>query len=89
VFGPLTASAAASNPVLQALHAHDHNGKFRSKGRYSAGTVRGTIWDTIDTCAGTITKVSRGSVNVYDYGTRQTVTVHAGHSYLAKAFQHH
>ncbi|MHB8691511.1 MAG: IPT/TIG domain-containing protein, partial [Solirubrobacteraceae bacterium] len=84
-FGPLTASTARSNPVLQTLHAQDHNGKFRTKGRYSAGTVRGTIWDTIDECAGTLTKVHRGTVNVYDFGKRKTVIVHAGHSYLAKA----
>jgi hypothetical protein len=87
-FGPLTASAAASNPILQTLHAKDHNGKFRTKGRYSAGTVRGTIWDTIDQCAGTLTVVHRGTVDVYDYGRRKTVPVHAGHSYLAKAFRH-
>ncbi len=81
----LAAHAARSNPILQTLHARDSHGRFRTKGRYSAGTVRGTIWDTTEECAGTLTTVHRGTVAVYDYGKRRTIAVHAGHSYLAKA----
>lgn len=78
------ARAAKVNPVLQALHANVH-GRFRTRGRYSAATVRGTVWDTIDRCDGTLTIVHRGTVDVYDFKRRKTIAVRAGHSYLAKA----
>jgi hypothetical protein len=79
------ANAAKARPnVLQTLHARDNHGRFRTKGRYSAGTVRGTIWDTSDQCNGTLTKVHRGTVDVLDFHRHKTITVHAGHSYLAK-----
>jgi hypothetical protein len=85
------ARIATAKPVLQTLNARDNNGKFRSRGRFSAGTVRGTVWSTSDRCDGTLTTVRRGAVKVFNYGTRKTVVVHAGHSYLAKAFRrrHH
>jgi hypothetical protein len=38
------------------------HGRFRSQGRYSAATVRGTIWSTIDECDGTRTVSFRGHV---------------------------
>jgi hypothetical protein len=78
--------AKASPKVLMALHAKDNHGKFRTKGRFSSATVRGTVWDTIDRCDGTLTVVKRGTVDVYDNHKRKTIRVHAGHSYLAKAF---
>lgn len=84
--GPRGQAARASPKVLQTLKATDDHGKFRTQGRYSSATVRGTEWETIDRCDGTLTAVERGTVEVYDEGTRKTVTVHAGHSYLAKAF---
>ena len=37
-------------------------GKFRTNGKYSAATVRGTIWLVEDRCEGTLTKVTRGTV---------------------------
>jgi hypothetical protein len=56
--------------------------------------VRGTVWDTIDRCDGTLTKVTRGVVAVRDLGRRRTVVIRAGKrtkargggrgSYLAK-----
>jgi hypothetical protein len=60
-------------------------GRFRTRGRYSAATVRGTIWDTIDRCDGTLTKVTRGVVVVRDLRKRRNITVRAGKSYLARA----
>jgi hypothetical protein len=74
-----------SSRVLQTLHASDNGGSFRTRGRYSSATVRGTIWDTTDRCDGTLTVVHRGTVEVDDFGLRRTITVHAGHRYLAKA----
>jgi VCBS repeat protein/FG-GAP repeat protein len=60
-------------------------GKFRTNGTYSAATVRGTIWLVQDRCEGTLTKVRRGTVQVRDFRRKRTVTVNAGHSYLARA----
>lgn len=84
-----SAGAAAgrhlSRRVLQTLHAHDSGGRFRTRGRYSAGTVRGTTWVTTDRCDGTLTIVRRGTVDVRDFARRRTIAVHAGHHYLARA----
>jgi hypothetical protein len=60
-------------------------GKFRTNGKYSSATVRGTIWLVQDRCDGTLTKVTRGTVRVRDNRRKKTVTVKAGHSYLARA----
>ena len=59
-------------------------GRFRTRGRYSAATVRGTIWTMTDRCDGTLTKVSRGSVVVRDLRRRRNVTVRAGKRTRAK-----
>jgi hypothetical protein len=81
----LWASIARLGPnVLQTLRARAH-GNFRTVGRYSAGTVRGTEWTTIDRCDGTLTIVYLHTVDVYDFTRHVTVAVHAGHSYLARA----
>ena len=60
-------------------------GRFRTRGRNSAATVRGTSWTMTDTCAGTLTTVKTGSVTVRDFRLRKTRTVRAGHHYLARA----
>jgi hypothetical protein len=60
-------------------------GRFRTRGRYSSATVRGTAWTTTDRCDGTLTKVTRGVVAVRDFRRKRTVRVRARHSYLAKA----
>ena len=59
------------------------NGRFRTRGRHSTATVRGTKWLTQDTCSGTLTVVSSGSVRVFDFGTHKTKVVKKGHRYLA------
>jgi Tol biopolymer transport system component len=60
-------------------------GRFRTRGRFSAATVRGTTWLTEERCDGTRTEVEKGVVAVYDRGRRATVRVKAGDSYLARA----
>ena len=60
-------------------------GRFRTRGRFSAATVRGTSWLTEDRCDGTLTKVTKGKVAVFDFGRDKRVTVKAGRSYLARA----
>jgi hypothetical protein len=59
------------------------HGHFRTRGRYSAGTVRGTTWSTIDYCNGTLIRVSRGIVDVFDFVLKRHIKVYAGHSYFA------
>jgi hypothetical protein len=63
----------------------DGKGAFRTSGRHSAATVRGTKWLTQERCDGTLTRVTRGVVSVFDKTTKKTVTVRAGQSYLARA----
>lgn len=60
-------------------------GRYRTRGRYGAATVRGTVWLTEDRCDGTLFVVRSGVVSVFDFALRRTVVVTAGHSYLVRA----
>jgi hypothetical protein len=62
----------------------DGHGSFRTKGRHSAATVVGTKWLVQDTCTTTTTSVKRGKVKVRDFAKKKTVTVKAGHKYVAR-----
>ncbi|WCB92527.1 hypothetical protein DSM104299_01223 [Baekduia alba] len=68
----------------RSLWGSDHNGRFETRGRGSVATVRGTRWQTQDTCAGTRTTVTAGAVAVRDLGRGRTVVVTKGHNYLAR-----
>jgi len=63
----------------------DGKGRFRTKGQYSAATIRGTKWLVQDTCTTTLTRVTQGVVSVRDSVKRKTVTVRAGRRYTARA----
>ena len=63
----------------------DGKGRFRTGGRFSSATVRGTRWVVSDRCDGTLTRVVRGSVTVRDRVHNKTVILHAGEQYLARA----
>ena len=82
--GSRARTAVLSAKVLQALLATAH-GRFRTKGRFSAATVRGTKWGVRDRCDGTLTIARRGTVVVSDFVRHVTIVLHAGHSYLARA----
>jgi len=87
-----TARAAATSKKRKRkpprrLWGSDSKGKFRTRGGSSVATVRGTSWYVEDRCDGTLTRVSKGSVSVYDRGRKRTVIVRAGHSYLARAIR--
>ncbi|HET6866414.1 MAG TPA: IPT/TIG domain-containing protein, partial [Solirubrobacteraceae bacterium] len=73
----------ASSKTLQLLKASAH-GKFQTKGRYSAATVRGTSWTVADRCDGTLTHVITDSVAVTDFVRHKTIILHAGQSYRAR-----
>lgn len=62
----------------------DGKGSFRTRGRYSSATVRGTNWLTADRCDGTQTRVVRGVLQIADFPQRRQVIVRAGRSYLAR-----
>ena len=78
--GKLTASRARTRRLWG-----NARGRFRTRGRRSAATVRGTVWLTKDTCATTTTTVREGVVTVRDFAKRRNVTVRAGRTYTARA----
>jgi hypothetical protein len=59
-------------------------GAFRTSGRYSAATVRGTRWLVEDRCRSTLTRVTSGVVTVRDFKRKRTVRVRAGGRYVAR-----
>jgi hypothetical protein len=60
-------------------------GRFRTRGRFASGAVRGTNWLTTDFCDGTEIRVVAGIVRVYDLVTKKFILLKAGESYFAKA----
>jgi hypothetical protein len=81
--GKRASASALSKATIRKLKANA-KGRFRTRGRRSAATVRGTIWITADRCDGTLTTVKRGRVEVRDFRRKKTVIVRAGKSYLAR-----
>ena len=67
-----TRASAAAKKKTRKLWGNG-KGAFRTTGRYSAATVRGTIWLTQDTCTTTLTRVTQGVVEVRDNVKRKTV----------------
>jgi len=62
-------------------------GDFRTAGRRSSATVRGTWWLVEDRCDGTLTRVKQGRVDVRDFRLKKTIKLRASKRslYLAKA----
>jgi streptogramin lyase len=82
-----TASASRVRRVRR-LWGRDSGGSFRTHGRHSHATVRGTRWLTEDRCSGTFTRVTNGAVVVRDLTRGRSIVVRAGHSYLAPRGRH-
>jgi len=61
------AAAARRKPRRVRRLWGDGHGRFRTAGRYSAATVRGTSWLVEDRCDGTLTRVKRGQVEIEDF----------------------
>lgn len=78
------AQAARSKRVVRRLRGNAQ-GRFRTRGKYSAATVRGTDWTVVDRCDGTLTRVARGSVIVRDLRRRRSFVVRARRSRLVRA----
>jgi hypothetical protein len=83
--GAPAARSAALNQRILGLLRGSAKGRFRTSGRFSAATVRGTDWGVRDRCDGTLTIVRTGVVEVRDFRLHKNVTVRAGQTYLAKA----
>ena len=79
-----TVASAAGRKRGKRLFGRDRGGRFRTHGRNSHATVRGTRWSVEDTCKGTVTKVTEGAVVVRDFAKKKNVLVKAGKSYLAR-----
>ena len=62
----------------------DGRGRFRTRGRHGAATVRGTKWLTEDRCGSTKVTVRRGTVVVRDFAKRKNKVVTKGRSYVAR-----
>jgi hypothetical protein len=61
------------------------SGSFRTKGRFSSATIRGTKWLTDDRCQGTLTRVTIGAVTVRDFVKRKNLALKAVKTYFARA----
>jgi hypothetical protein len=78
------ASAAAQKKKTRKLWG-EGKGAFRTSGKFSSATVRGTRWLVQDRCDGTLTKVAQGVVTVRDFRKRKNIIVRAGKQYLARS----
>jgi hypothetical protein len=79
-------SSVSQNPATRTVRQlwGDGKGRFRTRGRYSSATVRGTTWLTADRCDGTLTRVRRGVIGVNDFPNRRQVTLRPPRSYVAR-----
>lgn len=77
------ASAAAKKKKTRKLWG-EGKGAFRTSGKFSSATVRGTKWVVTDRCDGTLTQVKQGAVLVRDFKRKKNVLVRAGKKYLAR-----
>ena len=82
--GGKRATASLSRRTVRRLRG-SARGRFRTTGRNSSATVRGTVWTVTDRCDGTLTSVQRGKVAVRDFRKKKTIVVRAGKHYLARA----
>jgi hypothetical protein len=80
---PKGGAAAAGRRRSRSLFANAR-GRFRTRGRNSTATVRGTAWVQKDTCKGTLTRVTSGSVLVRDLTKRRNIRLKKGQKYLAR-----
>ena len=79
----VVARAASRRRVVRKLWGSG-KGRFRTRGRSSSATVRGTTWEVLDRCDGTLTRVRSGIVVVENLRTRRTKVVRAGQSFFVR-----
>jgi hypothetical protein len=74
----------ASKRDKKGLWGKDRGGHFRTRGRNSVAAVRGTVWYVAERCAGTLTRVLEGAVEVRDVHRGTKVLVKAGHHLMVR-----
>ena len=77
------AAGTGRNRVLRRLWGKG-KGRFRTRGRHAAATVRGTSWSIADRCDETSVRVHEGVVDVENLLTGATVTLTAGERYAVR-----
>jgi hypothetical protein len=87
--GQTASKASASDPIATAAGTRrlwgSGHGKFRSRGRGGAATVRGTTWWSKDVCNGTYFGVTEGiGVDVKDKGHKGLIFLQPGDKYFAE-----
>jgi hypothetical protein len=83
VSGGKTVTISARARRSRQLFGNAH-GRFRTRGRNSVATIRGTKWLVKDTCKSTLTVSQRGTVVVQDLVKHRTVTLKSGQRYVAR-----
>jgi Ca2+-binding RTX toxin-like protein len=78
-----SAEATRASRRLRARSRH-RRARLKVAGKYSIGASYGTTWTTVEECSRTTTIVRKGRVRVYDRVKRRSVTVSAGHRYVAR-----
>ena len=78
------ASAARRKKPKRRLWGSDKGGRFRTHGRDSVATVRGTRWSVTDRCGGTVTRVREGAVDVRVRATGRVIRLAAGERHFAR-----
>lgn len=58
-------------------------GRFRTRGRFAATSIRGTRFTVVDACFGTLTDVEEGEVQVTDLTADREIDLSAGQEYWA------
>jgi hypothetical protein len=76
-------AAKAKKKVLRQLWASG-SGRFATKGRFAAATIRGTTWLTIDRADATVIRVTAGKIAVRDFKKKRTIVIGKGRTYTAK-----
>lgn len=79
----LARTAARSDRTVRRLFGRG-KGRFRTRGRHAAATVRGTTWSVEDRCDSSIVRVVEGLVDAEDLLTGKVVPIGAGESYVAR-----
>jgi hypothetical protein len=77
------ASGTGASPVKIRRLWGNGKGQFRTLGRFASATVRGTIWVTQDSCAGTLVRVSQGRVDFFDNVKKKHFLLGSGQSHFA------
>jgi len=87
-FSPCKTEAAkrdkstVGGPEIRKLFT-DAEGEFRTEGQFAAAAVRGTKFETVDACFGTLNDVEEGEVTVTDLTKDREVVLAEGEDYWA------